>query len=261
MPKETVSPLLDRRLITGDRMMIAHVYLKKGCIVPKHQHENEQITYILEGELKFWIGEDESQIVHREGRRGAARFRRTCRTRRKRSRIRSTSTSSIRRARIGSTRPTRTCGNSAWISVCEAKSRWSPRRAAGSAARSPTRSRPKARRSSSARAAATSSEVAKRIDREPNGREGPRDRRRRVRCGATRAAVAGGAGEVRAGRRARHQRRRSAVRSGSRRTTWAAWERRGETARCAARSSSRARCCRACASESGGGSSTSRRSR
>lgn len=64
MPKETVSPMLDRRLITGDKMMIAHVYLKKGCIVPKHSHENEQITYIIEGELKFWIGEDESHIVH-----------------------------------------------------------------------------------------------------------------------------------------------------------------------------------------------------
>jgi quercetin dioxygenase-like cupin family protein len=64
LPRENVSPLLDRRLIIGDRMMIAHVYLKKGCIVPKHSHANEQITYILEGELKFWIGEDESQIVH-----------------------------------------------------------------------------------------------------------------------------------------------------------------------------------------------------
>ena len=64
VPLENVTPLLDRRLITGDQMMIAHVYLKKGCIVPKHSHENEQITYILEGELKFWIGEDQSQIVH-----------------------------------------------------------------------------------------------------------------------------------------------------------------------------------------------------
>ena len=64
MPKENVSPMLDRRLITGDKMMIAHVYLKKGCIVPKHSHENEQITYIIDGELKFWIGEDESQIIH-----------------------------------------------------------------------------------------------------------------------------------------------------------------------------------------------------
>lgn len=64
MPVENVTPLLDRRLITGDQMMIAHVYLKKGCIVPKHSHHNEQITYIIDGELKFWIGEDESQIVH-----------------------------------------------------------------------------------------------------------------------------------------------------------------------------------------------------
>jgi quercetin dioxygenase-like cupin family protein len=63
MPRETVSPLLDRRLITGDRMMLAHVYLKKGCVVPKHTHENEQFTYILEGALKFWIGEDESQVL------------------------------------------------------------------------------------------------------------------------------------------------------------------------------------------------------
>jgi quercetin dioxygenase-like cupin family protein len=63
MPRENVSAMLDRRLITGDRMMLAHVYLKKGCIVPRHQHENEQLTYILEGGLKFWIGEDEKEIV------------------------------------------------------------------------------------------------------------------------------------------------------------------------------------------------------
>jgi quercetin dioxygenase-like cupin family protein len=63
MPRESVSPMLARRLITGDRMMLAHVYLKKGCIVPKHSHENEQITYILEGALKFWIGEDQKQEV------------------------------------------------------------------------------------------------------------------------------------------------------------------------------------------------------
>src|SRR3954467_2551561 len=58
MRKERVSDMLERRLITGDRMMLAHVYLAKGCIVPKHSHENEQLTYILEGALKFWIGED-----------------------------------------------------------------------------------------------------------------------------------------------------------------------------------------------------------
>ena len=63
MPKESVSPMLDRRLVTGDRMMLAHVYLKKGCIVPRHQHENEQLTYILEGALRFSIGEDENEEV------------------------------------------------------------------------------------------------------------------------------------------------------------------------------------------------------
>jgi len=61
MPIENVTPLLDRRLITGDKMMLAHVYLKKGCIVPRHQHHNEQLTYVLEGALRFWIGEDEKQ--------------------------------------------------------------------------------------------------------------------------------------------------------------------------------------------------------
>jgi unsaturated pyranuronate lyase len=63
MPRERVTEQLERRLITADRMMLAHVYLEKGCIVPKHSHENEQITYILEGALKFWIGEDGSEEV------------------------------------------------------------------------------------------------------------------------------------------------------------------------------------------------------
>ena len=63
MPKEVVSETLDRRFITGDRIMLSHVYLKKGSIVPRHSHENEQITYILEGGLRFWIGADESQVI------------------------------------------------------------------------------------------------------------------------------------------------------------------------------------------------------
>jgi quercetin dioxygenase-like cupin family protein len=68
LPREKVSAMLDRRLITGDRMMLAHVYLKQGCIVPKHTHENEQFTYILEGALRFWIGDDEREdLVVRAG--------------------------------------------------------------------------------------------------------------------------------------------------------------------------------------------------
>jgi len=63
MPKEKVSEVLDRRLITGERVMLTHVYLKKGGVVPRHAHENEQITYVLEGGLRFWIGHDESEVI------------------------------------------------------------------------------------------------------------------------------------------------------------------------------------------------------
>ena len=63
MPKEELTDTFARRLITGERVMLAHVYLKKGSIVPRHSHENEQITYILEGGLRFWIGEDESTVI------------------------------------------------------------------------------------------------------------------------------------------------------------------------------------------------------
>jgi quercetin dioxygenase-like cupin family protein len=68
MPKQRVTDQIDRRLVVGDRMMLAHVYLAKGSIVPRHAHENEQLTYILEGALRFWIGEDGAQeLVVRAG--------------------------------------------------------------------------------------------------------------------------------------------------------------------------------------------------
>jgi quercetin dioxygenase-like cupin family protein len=63
MPKEFVVDGIERRIINGDRMMLSHVYLQKGAIVPKHSHENEQITYILAGVLRFWLGEDGSEVV------------------------------------------------------------------------------------------------------------------------------------------------------------------------------------------------------
>jgi len=65
LPKEHLNPLIDRRLITGDGIMLAHVYLRKGAVVSLHAHENEQITYVLEGALKFWTGEGDGheQVV------------------------------------------------------------------------------------------------------------------------------------------------------------------------------------------------------
>jgi len=62
MEKESVTDVISRRIINGDRMMLTHVYLQKGAIVPQHSHENEQFTYILEGALRFWLGEDGSDV-------------------------------------------------------------------------------------------------------------------------------------------------------------------------------------------------------
>jgi len=58
---ENLNPLLQRQFVVGDQIMLARVLLKKGCVVPQHSHHNEQITYILEGALKFWI--DGKEIV------------------------------------------------------------------------------------------------------------------------------------------------------------------------------------------------------
>jgi quercetin dioxygenase-like cupin family protein len=63
MPAEPLKGSISRKLITGDRMMIAHVYFKKGDDVPQHSHENEQLTYILEGALHFWFGPDGLQEI------------------------------------------------------------------------------------------------------------------------------------------------------------------------------------------------------
>ena len=54
---EQLNPLLSRKVLTAKDTMIAQVFLKKGCVVTGHQHVNEQVTYILEGCLRFWIGD------------------------------------------------------------------------------------------------------------------------------------------------------------------------------------------------------------
>ena len=65
---EEVVPGIRRRLITGQNMMMAQVFLDAGAVVPKHRHLNEQFTCILEGALRFRLGEElEREIVVRAG--------------------------------------------------------------------------------------------------------------------------------------------------------------------------------------------------
>jgi len=65
VPLEDLNPLLQRQFVVGQEIMLARVLLKKGCIVPEHSHHNEQLTYILEGALKFRI--DGKEIVVHAG--------------------------------------------------------------------------------------------------------------------------------------------------------------------------------------------------
>jgi quercetin dioxygenase-like cupin family protein len=68
LPLERLNNKISRKLVTSDRMMVAHVYIEKDGTVPKHSHHNEQITYVLEGALKFLLGENQDEeIIVRAG--------------------------------------------------------------------------------------------------------------------------------------------------------------------------------------------------
>ena len=62
---EKVTEMISRKIVTGDREMLAQIYLKKGALVPMHSHESEQMTYVLQGAMKFLVGGEE--ITLREG--------------------------------------------------------------------------------------------------------------------------------------------------------------------------------------------------
>jgi unsaturated pyranuronate lyase len=55
VPAEQITPAISRRFISGDRVTVARFELKKGGVVPMHTHENEQVTFVISGALKFTI--------------------------------------------------------------------------------------------------------------------------------------------------------------------------------------------------------------
>ena len=63
--REPLNDKIDREMVVGDKVMLARVFLKRDAHVPKHQHHNEQVTYILEGALKFAI--DGKELVVKAG--------------------------------------------------------------------------------------------------------------------------------------------------------------------------------------------------
>ena len=62
---EKVTEMMSQKIITGEREMLAQIYLKRGALIPLHSHESEQMTYILQGALRFLVGNEE--VIVREG--------------------------------------------------------------------------------------------------------------------------------------------------------------------------------------------------
>lgn len=65
LPLEKVTEMVSRKIVSGSREMVAQHYMKKGALVPIHAHDSEQMTYVLQGGLRFLINGEE--ITVREG--------------------------------------------------------------------------------------------------------------------------------------------------------------------------------------------------
>jgi len=63
VPLETVNPMMQRRIFTGELMTVARIWFKDGFKVPRHSHHNEQITQVVSGVLRFRLGEHGEQQV------------------------------------------------------------------------------------------------------------------------------------------------------------------------------------------------------
>jgi quercetin dioxygenase-like cupin family protein len=62
---EKITEMISRKIVSGEREMLAQIYLKRGALVPIHTHESEQMTYILQGALRFLV--DGEEVIVREG--------------------------------------------------------------------------------------------------------------------------------------------------------------------------------------------------
>ena len=56
---EQVNPLFHRHFVSGEQTMLARLMWKKGCLVPLHHHHNEQVSYVVDGALKFTFPDKE----------------------------------------------------------------------------------------------------------------------------------------------------------------------------------------------------------
>ena len=63
VPSEEVNPSMSRKIVTGEKLMIAKMKFKDGFVVPLHQHLHEQVTQVISGQIRFWFGENKLQVM------------------------------------------------------------------------------------------------------------------------------------------------------------------------------------------------------
>lgn len=63
IPEEQVNPWMTRKIIYGDKIMISKIKFKDGYVVPLHSHENEQITEVVSGTMRFWFGANKEEVM------------------------------------------------------------------------------------------------------------------------------------------------------------------------------------------------------
>jgi quercetin dioxygenase-like cupin family protein len=59
---EKMNDKLSRQMISGENATVSQLLLKKGAVVPRHSHMNEQYSWIISGALKF-IFDDREILV------------------------------------------------------------------------------------------------------------------------------------------------------------------------------------------------------
>ncbi|WP_197277031.1 cupin domain-containing protein [Sphingomonas profundi] len=54
---------LDRRPIPGSASMVMEVRLREGFVVPRHNHPEEQFSYMISGHLQFWTDDEPEGFI------------------------------------------------------------------------------------------------------------------------------------------------------------------------------------------------------
>jgi quercetin dioxygenase-like cupin family protein len=65
IPTEPINASIGRQFITGERVTVGRFEMKAGAVVPRHAHENEQVSCVLSGALRFHF--DDRDVLVRSG--------------------------------------------------------------------------------------------------------------------------------------------------------------------------------------------------